>query len=328
GSVPIFDWGRNARIVDSRNASWRAAGARLDGTLEALTLETTVAALELARARANVAAADDYAAAVQRLVDMLVAITREDPGRAGELTQARARLLQAQVMRDAQRARVREAGIALERLAGSSELPLDAIGAPLVAVPPLEPLLAERDGEPLMRQLDAERDAQANLAASLKSARRPQLGLVAAHSPVAPGLADGYASYAGVRLSVPLYRGSSDVAAQHAAEARAVGADERRRQGAVDLEARLRTLHQSATTLLARDAEFDALLRESEQVRRGFFEQWYQMGRRSLFELLAAESEHYGLQSSRINTRYDGLVANARLRGEVGALARWLGLRT
>ena len=327
GSMPIYDWGRNARVVDSRSASWRAAGARLDGALEALALETTVAALEVARARAGVAAIDVYLGNVQRLVDMLVAITREDPGRSGELTQARSRVLQAQVTRDGLQSRVREAGIALERLAGSAALPVDSVAAAFTDVPSLAALLAELPEQPLLRQLEAEQQAQSNLAESLRSARRPQVGIVASHAPVSPGLAGGYASYAGLTVSVPLYRGGSDVAAQRAAAERASGADERRRQGETDLAARLRTLHQSATALLARDAEFEQLLKESDAVRRGFFDQWYQMGRRSLFELLAVESEHHGLQAARLNTRYDGLVASARLRGEVGSLARWLGLR-
>jgi adhesin transport system outer membrane protein len=327
GSMPIYDWGRNARVIDSRGATWRAAGARLDGTLESLTLETAVAALEFARARAAVEAVNGYLGNMQRLVDMLVRITREDPGRRAEVTQARARVLQAEVTRSGLLSRVRESGIALERLAGSADVPTDAIAAAFAIVPPLDQMLADVPEQPLLRQLDAEQLAQSNLAEALRSARRPQIGIVASHSPVSPGLTDGYASYAGVTVSVPLYRGFSDVAAQRAAGERADGAGERRQQAETDLASRLRTLHQSATTLLARDDEFIALLKESDQVRRGFFEQWYQMGRRSLFELLAAENEHYGLQAARLNTRFDGLAANARLRGEGGTLARWIGLR-
>ena len=325
GTMPLYDFGRISNIVDSRSANRRAADARLDSALESLALETAAAALELGRYRLALTTAEGYLRNVSRLASMLVDITREDPGRSGELTQARSRVLQAQVSRDALAGKVREAQIALQRLVGNAELPIDALISAFEQVPPLEPLLQDLPAQPALRQLDAEREAQTSLAKSLRSARLPQVSAVVSRAPVAPGVVNGYGSYAGITVNVPLFRGNSDVAAQRAAEERASGAGERRQQGEVDLTSRLRTLHETATATLGRVPEFAGLLRESDQVRRGFFEQWYQMGRRSLFELLAAESEHQALLTAHINTLYDGLATCARLRGEAGALASWLG---
>ncbi|HMN81057.1 MAG TPA: TolC family protein [Burkholderiaceae bacterium] len=325
GTMPLYDFGRISNIVDSRSASRRAADARLDSALESLALETAAAALELGRYRLALTTAEGYLRNVSRLASMLVDITREDPGRSGELTQARSRVLQAQVSRDTLAGKVREAQIALQRLVGTADVPIDALITAFEQVPPLEPLLQDLPAQPALRQLDAEREAQSSLAKSLQSARLPQVSAVVSRAPVAPGVINGYGSYAGITVNMPLFRGNSDVAAQRAAEERASGAGERRQQGEVDLTTRLRTLHETATATLGRVPEFAGLLRESDQVRRGFFEQWYQMGRRSLFELLAAESEHYALLTAHINTLYDGLATCARLRGEAGALASWLG---
>lgn len=327
GTMPLYDFGRISNVVDSRSASRRAADARLDSALESLALETATAALELGRYRLALNTAEGYLRNVSRLASMLVDITREDPGRSGELTQARSRVLQAQVSRDTLAGKVREAQIALQRLVGTADVPIDALITAFEQVPPLEPLLQDLPAQPALRQLDAEREAQTSLARSLQSARLPQVSAVVSRAPVAPGVINGYGSYAGITVNVPLFRGNSDVAAQRAAEERASGAGERRQQGEVDLTTRLRTLHETATAALGRVPEFAGLLRESDQVRRGFFEQWYQMGRRSLFELLAAESEHYALLTAHINTLYDGLATCARLRGEAGALASWLGVR-
>mgnify|MGYP001275282879 CR=1 FL=1 len=327
GSMPVYDWGRISQTVDSRSAGQRAAEARLDAALDTLAADTTVAALEVGRQRAAVVTADTYLRNVQRLVSMLTEITREDPGRIGELTQARSRVLQAQVNRDSLAGKLREAEIALERLIGRSDMPIDAIVAALDTVPPLQTLLEAIPEQPGLRALEADRQSQVSLAQSLASARLPQVSAVVSRAPVAPGVVNGYGSYAGLNVNIPLFRGGSDIAAQRAAEERAASAAEKHEQGTVDLRTRLRVLHESATAQLGRVPEYYGLLRESDQVRRGFFEQWYQMGRRSLFELLSAESEHYSLQSAHLSTLFDGLQSNARLRGEAGALAAWLGLR-
>jgi adhesin transport system outer membrane protein len=43
------------------------------------------------------------------------------------------------------------------------------------------------------------------------------------------------------------------------------------------------------------------VLRDSEQVRNFTLQQWQQLGRRSLFDVMGAESEHYNLRISYIN---------------------------
>jgi adhesin transport system outer membrane protein len=66
------------------------------------------------------------------------------------------------------------------------------------------------------------------------------------------------------------------------------------------------------------------VLRDSERVRAATLMQWQQAGRRSLFDVMAAESDHYNLRVSYLNALYDGEQAGALLRSLGVGLALWL----
>jgi outer membrane protein TolC len=48
------------------------------------------------------------------------------------------------------------------------------------------------------------------------------------------------------------------------------------------------------------------------------------LARRSLFDVMAAEGDHYHLRAQHINALYDGLQANALLHSLGRGLANWL----
>jgi adhesin transport system outer membrane protein len=192
--------------------------------------------------------------------------------------------------------------------------------------PALEPLLAGIDRHPIIRQLMAETEAQAQLAKSLGSARLPQISVVAGRTPINPGATTQYLDFAGVTMNVPLYRGGGDVAAERGAREREISVRERREQTERDLNARIRLSHQNTTSQLARADEYAQLLQISDRVRQDFYEQWSQVGRRSLFELLYAEGEHHSLRLAWINSVHDSLAAQMRMRAEGGSLTEWFSL--
>ena len=51
-------------------------------------------------------------------------------------------------------------------------------------------------------------------------------------------------------------------------------------------------VHEQALSSLDRAKRVADVLRDSEQVRNFTLQQWQQLGRRSLFDVMAAESEH------------------------------------
>jgi outer membrane protein, adhesin transport system len=60
-------------------------------------------------------------------------------------------------------------------------------------------------------------------------------------------------------------------------------------------------VHEQTTASFDRLRRLGAVLRDSEQVRNFTQQQWQQLGRRSLFDVIGAEAEHYNLRISYVN---------------------------
>ena len=56
------------------------------------------------------------------------------------------------------------------------------------------------------------------------------------------------------------------------------------------------------------------ILHNSELVRNFTLQQWQQLGRRSLFDVMAAEGDHYNTRVQYVDALYDTEQANALLR--------------
>ena len=333
-TLPVYDFGRISAQVDSRMAASDAQDQRLRAVYENVAGDTVIALVELARSRALTLATDRYLDRIGQLAKMITELIREDRGRTGELTQVQSRLLQAAAARSTIESRLRETEISLSRLLGDDAQAKALIEAASTAVvmnalltpPALEPLLAAIDRHPVIRQLVAETEAQSQLAKSLGSARFPQFSVVAGRTPINPGATTQYLDFAGVTMSVPLYRGGGDVAAERSARERELSVRERRDQTERDINARIRLLHQNTTSQLARANEYAQLMQISDRVLQDFYEQWSQLGRRSLFELLSAEIEHHSVRLAWINSVHDSLAAQMRMRAEAGSISEWFGL--
>ena len=66
------------------------------------------------------------------------------------------------------------------------------------------------------------------------------------------------------------------------------------------------------------------MLGDSDRVRDFTLQQWQQLGRRSLFDVMAAEAEHYSLRIAEVNARHDGQQMNALLLSLGRGLRPWL----
>ena len=333
-SLPVYDFGRIAGQVGSKLASYDAQGERLRSARETVSGETLIVLIELARARALISATDRYLARMDQLARMISELVREDRGRSSELTQVQSRLLQASVARSALESRLRETEISIVKMVGddpdAKNLVRDASSEAVIGLfivpPPLESLLSELDHHPLIRQLLAEEEAQSQFAGSISSARLPQINVVAGRTPINPGATTQYLDFAGVTMSLSLYRGGGDVAAERSARERALSTRERRDQTERDLTARVRLSFQNATYQLSRAEEYIQLLKISDRIRKDFYEQWGQLGRRSLFELLSAEGDYHSTQLAWVNCIHDSAIAQIRMRADSGTLLVWLGL--
>ena len=84
------------------------------------------------------------------------------------------------------------------------------------------------------------------------------------------------------------------------------------------------TYHDAARTSFLRVNHYAGVLADSDQVRNSTYEQWSKLGRRSLFDLMSAESEHYQLRVAYINALHDGFQATLQLRASGAGLLPWL----
>ena len=66
------------------------------------------------------------------------------------------------------------------------------------------------------------------------------------------------------------------------------------------------------------------MVRNSDRVRGFTLQQWQQLGRRSLFDVMSAESEHYNLRVAYVNALHDGQQASALLRSLGLGISAWL----
>jgi adhesin transport system outer membrane protein len=323
-TTSVFDWGRIRKTIGSREQSATAAQQRYQLELENSAYEVINTLVELGKQRVITDVSQQYVDRMTTLVKMLSEIVAIDAGRGSELTQARARLLQAQAARDAAQARVRDGELNLRKLVGEDAVPIPRTRQWQVRLANEEELLSEVGEHPSIEQARAEANAADLNAEVVKASSRPQLNWVVTANNGRDVLGRREAWQTMLTLNWGAFRGGSASAAYQAANQRAAASWQRIEQQQRDLEYAVRSADQDAHTFLERADLYHNLSTETDRVRKAFFEQWYHLGRRTLLDVLIAESDYYGNRVSEITTRFDGYEAVFREYASAGALVRWL----
>lgn len=322
-TTPLIDWGRIARTVDSRSETSKAAFQELEQSRQKISFDTSLAVLELLRNRAALGHTQGYVKQMASLVTMLSQIVLADAGRRSELTQARARLLQALSSRDQVIARTREAEVALYKLVGEEvELPAKlrwqsediALAAALDAA----------QSHPALLQSRAEASAAGFQADSVRASRWPQINWLVSKSSQPDSLGRTLPWMTSVGVQWNAFQGGSARAAEQAARERARAGEQRAQSVQRDLESRLRTSAEQRDAAQTRATQYAALIVETDRVRRAFFDQWYHLGKRTLLDVLIAESDYYNNQIARVNGEYDANAADLRMLSDSGLMLAWL----
>lgn len=320
----VFDWGRTSNTIDSRKELNSAADQKYLANLETLARDVSLNVVELEKNRRVSAISQHYVVRMSTLVDMLKEIVTADGGRSSELTQARARLMEAQASLDASRARERDNEIKLRKLIGDAPVNLPENGDWALVSANLNDLLAAAQQHPALRQAEHEANASERHAESLRAGEKPQLNWVVTKTMGDDQLGREQPWQTMVTVNWPLFRGGSARAAREAALMRADAERERKAQQQLDLEFETRTAEQDANTLLARADLYRELTSETDAVRKAFFEQWYHLGRRTLLDVLIAESDHNNNRINEVSNRFDGYQAVLKAYASAGQLTQWL----
>lgn len=322
----LWDAGRTAALTAYRKELSNAARFSLQAAQEQVALETISAALERARYRQQAQVYQQFSRKMACLVDALTQIVAEDRGRASELVQARKSQLQAELSRDAAMAQGRQAEIRLRKLVGDQVALGEGYPVSLVQTPNPDEvrLLMRRAGD--VMQIQAQADAGERFAKAAEAATRPQLSWVANSSLSKVGDVKAVSVTAGVSISHTLFDGRAAESAAAAAAKRAMATRQQYEETIKLRQARITEIHDVAETSMDRARRYVEVLKDSERVRTATFQQWSQLGKRSLFDVMSSESDHFGLRVAYVNALFDGYQANAQLRSLAGGLTAWLGV--
>lgn len=322
--TPVFDWGRIRNTIESRRHLSSAATSAIEAELESSAFEVTNTLVELGKQRIIVDLSQQYVDRMDELVKMLAGIVAVDKGRSSELTQAKARLLQAQAARDSANTRAGDAEINLRKLVGERPIMIPRTKEWNIRLANLDHLLSMTEDHPVINQAKAQTESAELQAKVVRSSSLPQLNWVVSKSTAEDSFGQEQPWETHLAVTWGAFRGGSARASERAALQRAEASRHEVDQQRLDLEYRIRTANHEAKTFLERAELYRDLTVESDGIRVAFYQQWYHLGKRTLLDVLSAESDHYGNRVSEVTNRFDGYQAILRQYAGAGTLAGWL----
>lgn len=323
-SAPLWDNGRLSRLTDYRTQIAGSAKFGAAVTTEQVVLEAVSAALERNRYRLQAQVYQQYMRKMSCLVEALESIVNEDKGRMSELVQARKTQQQTELQRDQALSQSRQSEIRLRKLIGDAVPPGDGITIPLSSVPEIGEINRQIEYGNDAQQLRALADAQDSYAKAVVAGQGPQFNWSLGKTEGKQGASTVSSWRAGVSVSYSLFNGFSDEAASKAAAKRAEAARQQLQDLLNTKFSRTSELYDVASSSFDRARRYVDVLRDSERVRNFTFQQWSQLGRRSLFDVMSSESDHFNLRIAYVNALHDGYLASAQLRSLGTGLTAWL----
>ncbi len=324
----LYDGGRVDRLTDWKTQLAESARQGYLSAQEQIALNTVSLALERHRYRQHVLVYGQYVRKMACLMEALETIVRADRGRASELVQARKNLQQAELSLTQAQSQIRQVDTRLRRLVGDGLPGTAGLGSVLVTVPEVEQLIAEVDKSADIAGLTAQAAAANQYAKAVAAANKPQLSWnVTAGGAAGGGGTRGDTKSAnmavGLQLSIPLLSPGIG-SATDAARKRARAAELQREEALQARRYRVAEVHEQTVSSFDRARRVAGVLRDSEQVRNFTLQQWQQLGRRSLFDVMGAEADHYNLRISYVNALIDGQQLNANLLSLGRGVSEWL----
>jgi outer membrane protein, adhesin transport system len=324
----LYDGGRLDRLTDWRTQLAESARQGHLTAREQLALNTVSLALERSRYRQHVVVYGQYVRKMACLVEALDTMVRADRGRASELVQARKSLQQAELSFTQAQSQARQVETRLRRLVGDGLPGSEGLSSVLLTVPELNEIVAEVERSSEIASLTAQAAALDSYAQSVAAGNKPQLSWnITGGQTVGGGGSRGATrnsnAAVGLQLNIPLLN-PGVAPASDAARKRAQAAGLQRAEALEARRYRVAEVHEQTLSSFDRARRVGAVLRDSEQVRNFTLQQWQQLGKRSLFDVMGAESDHYNLRISYVNALIDGQQLNANLLSLGRGVNEWL----
>jgi len=320
----IYDWGKTSKNIASRTKSAEATELYFQTVSQQNAYEVSSNLVELTKFRSIYVIGESYVKRMKQLVDMLEEIVKVDPGRLSELTQAKSRLLQAQTSQQTVAAQVRALQLAVHKLVGDEPTPMPAGTHWQLQLDGLGDAVAAVAQNPAIAQASAEAAAAKLSAQAVRADGLPKLNWVINKTTASDVFGNRQPWSTMLQLSWTPFQGGSQRAAERAALSRAASSSDKRDQLELDSEFKVRDAHRDAIALSERAQMYGQLSKETDLVRKQFFEQWYHLNRRTLLDVLSAESDFYNNQVSEVTTQFDAYQSVLKIHLNNGTLGEWL----
>jgi outer membrane protein TolC len=324
----LYDGGRTDRLTDWRAQLAESARYGQLSAQEQLAATTVALAIERSRYRTMAQVYKNHVRKMSCLVEALDTIVRTDRGRASELVQAKKSMQQAELSLSQTQSAVRQIEVRLRRLVGDGLPPTEGMTSLFTGAPDLQQAVLDAERSTEIAQLDAQAAAARRYAEAVTAGGKPQVswsvgGSVAAGAGgnIGPTHSNSYS--VGLAVSIPLLNPGL-APANDAAKKRAQAALLQRAEALESRRFRVAEVHEQVLAGLDRSKRVADVLRDSEQVRNFTLQQWQQLGKRSLFDVMAAESDHYNLRIAYVNALHDVQQMNANLLSLGRGVIEWL----
>ncbi|WP_457427542.1 TolC family protein [Roseateles sp. P5_E7] len=307
--MPLWDFGRVEKLTAWRKELAEVAAQGQRSAEEQLSLSVVSLALDRSRYVLQGQVYTQYVRKMACLVDALEIITKADRGRASEWVQAQKSLQQADLSLEQTMSALRQTEVRMKRLVGEP-LPV-SIGmmAALSVVPDLQQMQSDILLGADVAQAEAQARSQRNFAESVIAGQKPTVNLTGSASALlragGPSPNDRSTDIgAGVSVTIPILQPGAQ--AQANAAVQRYRATVLQRDEAIEAKRyRLLEMHEVGTSTLDRARRIVEILRNSDRVRASTLQQWQQLGRRSLFDVMAAEGDYYSMRVAHVNAMFD-----------------------
>jgi len=302
-SMPIWDFGRITKLTEWRQQLSEAARYSQSNAEEQVALQTVSLALDRSRYTLQAQVYGQYVRRMSCLVSALTIITDADRGRSSELVQAQKSLQQAQLSLDQTTSVLKQIEVRLTRYVGDRLPSPTGLSTVLSTVPDLAQAEADVSLGADVSSAEAQARAARSYAESVRAGQLPSVSLQVS-ADTSRGAARQTDWSGGLAVNVPLLQPGAS-ASLDAAIRRAQAAGMQRDDAVESKRYRVREMYESATSAFDRAKSIVDILRSSEQLRASTLEQWRQLGRRSLFDVMAAESDYYAMRVAHVNALFD-----------------------
>jgi len=323
-SQMLFDGFATQSEIERQLARVDSASRRVREAAEFIGLDAVEAHLDVLRNIALVELAIENVEAHQRILAQVRQLEREGAGTIADVSQAESRLAAAENALAVANGNLRDARAVYLAVVDSPAADLERPVVPVAAVPESSEAAAARAAvaSPTVRIAESDIEvAKAELRGS-RSGNYPRLDLelgVGANDNLDGIRGSNVDAQALLVLRYNLFRGGADVAREREAFARQREAHEELRRAQRDAEEDARISYSALLTARER-VEANRAQAEAQRNTRNAYAQQFDLGQRSLLDLLDSENELFIARSNLVTAEYTEIFAVYRVLAVIGDL--------